>query len=165
MATQILIEVMLSTVFMGVPILVTGFEPFGGHETNISGLVASELSGENVRGHMIRSLVLPVDYHGATTVSKMLDTEKFAAIIHIGLAEKSSFPRIETRARDILDFRLPDNSGRLIKNSNITGKGDLYSTIKVEDWFSEQLTREIPPVNENPIRRTFNKFTNWLYGE
>ena len=134
MATQILMEVMLSTNIMGAPILITGFEPFGGHETNISGLVASAVSGENVRGHMIRSLVLSVDHDGATTVSKMLNTEKFAAIIHIGLAEKSSFPRIETRARDILDFRIPDNSGRLIKNSKITGKGDLYSTIKVEDW-------------------------------
>ena len=134
MATQILMEVMLSTNIMGAPILITGFEPFGGHDTNISGLVASSVSGENVRGHIIKSLVLSVDHNGATTVSKMLNTEKFAAIIHIGLAEKSSFPRIETRARDILDFRIPDNSGRLIKDSRITGKGDLYSTIKVEDW-------------------------------
>ncbi len=148
MATQILIEVVLFSMHMGAPILVTGFEPFGGHDTNISGEIASSVSGEIVRGHEITSLILTVDHVGATKVSTMLQSEQFAAIIHIGLAEKSSFPRIEIRAKDRLDFRFPDNSGRMVKNSTITGKGDLYSTIRPEDWDIEGMI-DSPKVSED----------------
>ena len=34
-----------------------------------------------------------------------------------------------------------------------------------DENFVEQLTPVIPPQNENPIRRTFDKLKNWLYGE
>ena len=49
--------------------------------------------------------------------------------------------------------------------SRIKGTLGWEPTIKVEDWISEQLTPEIPPQNENPIRRSFDKIKNWLYGE
>lgn len=124
---------------MGASVLVTGFEAFGKHETNISGIVASEISGKNVRGNVIETLVLPVNNDGATTVSKLITERKFAAIIHLGLAENSTSPRIEIRARDILDFRIPDNSGRKIINKTISGNGDLFSTIKPEDWDIERM--------------------------
>ena len=55
----------------------------------------------------------------------MLEKEEFAAILHIGLAANSVHPRIEIKARDILDFRIPDNSGRQISNTKITGNGGL----------------------------------------
>jgi len=139
-ATQILIEVVLLEGIMGNPILVTGFEPFGDNLTNISAIVASSLHGEIVRGHLVESLVLPVDHEGATSVARMLDRRKFSAVLHIGLAEKSRFPRIEIRAKDVLDFRIPDNSGRFVKNSVISGDGDLYSTIIPEDWDIENMT-------------------------
>ena len=56
--------------------------------------------------------------------SNLLDETNFAAIIHLGIAENSRNPRIETRAKDILDFRIPDNSGRQIRNTPISGGGD-----------------------------------------
>ena len=49
--------------------------------------------------------------------------------------------------------------------SRIKGTLGWEPTIQVEDWISEQLTPEIPPQNENPIRRSFDKIKNWLYGE
>ena len=97
---------------MAKPILVTGFEAFGEHELNVSESVAKSLEGMDVRGHKIRSLVLSVDFEGSNRVACMLEEEEFAAILHIGLAANSAHPRIEIRARDILDFRIPDNSGR-----------------------------------------------------
>ena len=129
-----LIEVLFLKSSMRRPILVTGFEPFANHETNISGDVAKSLNGTIVRGHRIESMVLSVDLEGASKVSKLLETDKFAAIVHIGLAAKSKRPRIELRAKDILDFRIPDNSGRIIKDTMITGNGDLFSTINPDDW-------------------------------
>ena len=52
---------------------------------------------------------------GSMLTSQLLDESSFAAIIHLGLAENALFPRIEIRARDILDFRIPDNSGRQVR--------------------------------------------------
>ena len=46
---------------MAEPVLVTGFEPFGVHTTNISGDVALSLSGKSVRNHTIEAMVLSVD--------------------------------------------------------------------------------------------------------
>ena len=133
-ATQMLMEVLFLKQYMAKPILVTGFEPFGEHLVNVSGLIASELHGSEVRGHKIESHVLSVDYEGSMLTSNLLDETNFAAIIHLGIAENSRNPRIETRAKDILDFRIPDNSGRQIRNTPISGDGDLLSTIKPEDW-------------------------------
>lgn len=115
-------------------ILVTGFEPFGEHLSNVSGDIATSLEGELIRGCVVESLVLPVDESGSKVVSDMLNDNKFSAIMHIGLAEKAASPRIEMRAKDILDFRIPDNSGRLVRDSKISGMGDLFSTIIQEDW-------------------------------
>ena len=119
---------------MAKPILVTGFEAFGEHEINVSESVAKSLDGMEVRGHKIRSLILSVDFDGSNRVACMLKEEEFAAILHIGLAANSEHPRIEIKARDILDFRIPDNSGRLVSNSKISGNGDLFSTINHHDW-------------------------------
>ena len=133
-ATQMLIGVILLRGIMQKPILVTGFEAFGEHETNVSQSVAESLASQVVRGHVIQSLILSVDYDGSIAVSNMLDEHEFAAIIHIGLAANSEYPRIEIRAKDILDFRIPDNSGRQLRESVISGNGDLMSSISPEDW-------------------------------
>ena len=115
-------------------ILVTGFEPFGHHKANVSGEVAISLQGEAIRNHIIESLILTVDENGSRTVSKLLETNTYAAIIHIGLAENATRPRIEVRAKDFLNFTIPDNLGRLVKNQTISGDGDRKSTIRIEDW-------------------------------
>ena len=116
------------------PILVTGFEPFGVHRTNISQEVALKVAELEVRGHLIKTQILSVDLAGSKGIAQRLENESFAAIIHLGLAEKAEVARIELRAKDILDFRIADNSGRQIKDSLITGDGDLSSTIRIDDW-------------------------------
>lgn len=115
-------------------ILVTGFEPFGEHLSNISKDIAKLLEGEIVRDCVIESLILSVDESGSRAVSNLLHTNKYEAILHMGLAEKAEFPRIEMRAKDILNFRIPDNSGRQLTSTKISGRGDLKSTIIPADW-------------------------------
>ena len=125
---------------MALPVLVTGFEKFGEHSTNISGEVAQAVSGNNVREHIIESLILSVDENGSKVVAnRIISGERFAAIIHIGLAENENKARIEVQAKDILDFRIPDNSGRQPTNEKISGEGDISSTIVVEDWDVERM--------------------------
>ena len=115
-------------------ILVTGFEPFGDHLSNISQDIANSVDGEIVRDCVIESLILSVDESGSRTVSNLLRDNKYDAIMHLGLAEKAGSPRIEMLAKDILDFRIPDNSGRQVSSAKISGQGDLSSTISPDDW-------------------------------
>ena len=125
---------------MALPVLVTGFEKFGEHSTNISAKVAQAISNHNVRGHIIESLVLSVDENGSRVVAnRITNGEKFAAIMHIGLAENENKARIEVQAKDILDFRMSDNSGRQPIDEKISGEGDLTCTIVVEDWDVERM--------------------------
>ena len=89
-----LMEVLFLKQNMAKPVLVTGFEPFGNHSVNISGEVAKDLDGREIRGHKIQSHVLSVDYEGSMLTSKLLDESSFAAIIHLGLAENLSLIHI-----------------------------------------------------------------------
>lgn len=125
--------------FMPDQILVTGFEPFGSHTTNVSSIVANELQGKMIRGHEIVSIVLPVDEEGTKKVANMNEKNNFKAILHIGLAESAIRPRIELRAKDSLNFKIPDNSGRMVKYGVISGKGDLFSTVDIDDWDIESM--------------------------
>tara|TARA_B100001094_G_scaffold326969_1_gene384143 strand:+ start:3135 stop:4058 length:924 start_codon:yes stop_codon:yes gene_type:complete len=120
-------------------VLVTGFGAFGSHKSNVSEDIARLLDSEVVRNHRIESLILSVDESGSKEVSELIANQNYAAIMHMGLAEKSQRPRIEMRAKDILDFRMPDNSGRIIKNLPISGEGELFSTILPEDWDIENM--------------------------
>ena len=76
-------------------VLVTGFEPFGGHETNISQLVVSRMAGartlmcpwtnEPLRVS-VEVDVLPVDSTGAQrTAGRLHKGERWDAILHVGL--------------------------------------------------------------------------------
>ena len=64
-----------------------------------------------------------------------------------------------------IDARPGEAKETLAHISRIHGTLGWKPTIKVEDWISEQLTPEISPENENPVRRTFDKIKNWLYGQ
>ena len=64
-----------------------------------------------------------------------------------------------------IDARPGEAKETIAHISRIKGTLGWEPTIKVEDWISEQLTPEIQQVNENPIRRSFDKIKNWFYGE
>jgi len=136
---KILIEVLLLDDDMQPQVLVTGFEPFGLHQSNISEIIARSINGKSVRGHTIITKILTVDEKGANTVSNLINDADYSAVLHLGLAEKATQPRIEIKARDVLDFSIADNSGRLVKNTPISGNGDLFSTINIEDWDVESM--------------------------
>jgi len=123
--------------------LITGFKPFGKHDSNISELVVDSLESlleladpyglaDNVNC-TIDTLILSVDESGSKTVSE-LSTE-YDFILHLGLCEKCEYVRIETKAHNELDFRIPDNSGRLISSQSIiTNQEDLETSLPVRSW-------------------------------
>lgn len=130
-------------------VLVTGFEPFGGSDVNVSMDITRALPREKtspnpwigLRGHThsiqvsIETQILSVDEHGSRMVAdQLMSGTNWDAILHLGVCGECTVPRLETLARDALDMRIPDNAGRQIVTSLLSGKGDLRSTAPVKHW-------------------------------
>lgn len=93
------------------PILVTGFEPFGGLAYNPSEAIAARIPA-SVRGVRVRRAVLPVDAMIAPAmVTQLLEDARPRMAIHLGLAMRRHQVSLEQQARNLLDFRVPDNVG------------------------------------------------------
>jgi mutator protein MutT len=139
-------------------VLVTGFEPFGTHQRNISSEVVRELPS-NIRMNdpwadlrqkpaksldiSIETRVLSVDEAGSTEIASALHQgQNWDAILHIGLCESCRIPRLETLAQDRIDMRIPDNKGRQIMEQPITGQGDLSVTVPAQSWMNRDWSME-----------------------
>lgn len=135
---------------MSVEVWVTGFEPFGNHNTNISQEIVDLLDGFhgtiplgdangpyaaefreseiNVKGQL-----LTVDKIGTLAIAKRLDKQTPQAIIHLGLAEDREIISIESTAYNELEFSIADNSGRKINGERVVDSGHnlLHSTAPI----------------------------------
>ena len=131
-------------------VLVTGFEPFGNHSTNISQDVAQALEGHHLHpspfnGHSVAmqivSRVLTVDERGATEVAeRLLGGEQWDAVIHLGLCESCEVARLEIRGTDVLSMRIPDNAGRQVLEAMVTGRGSQGAVVDPTTWPLEQVS-------------------------
>ena len=125
-------------------VLVTGFEPFGGHPENISQDVAQRfMAVETVQdpwtGEVLpvacETAILSVDAAGSMDIAGRLeDGESWDAILHLGLCERCDVPRIERLARDVLDMRIPDNAGRQERHASLDGGGDRGCWVDPTIW-------------------------------
>ena len=92
-------------------VLVTGFEPFGDHRTNISQRVVDRMDGQHVLHHPwsgetfpvhVEVDVLPVDAHGAQrTAQRLREGRSWDAVLHVGLCESLSLIHISEPTRRI----------------------------------------------------------------
>lgn len=77
-------------------ILLTGFAPFGGYQTNPSGQIAESLHGETVGGAQVIGLTLPVAYEEATDLlTAAIADYKPALILSLGLAAGATCLEVE----------------------------------------------------------------------
>lgn len=96
-------------------LLITGFGPFPGVPANPSGHLARRVGAlsrmRRIRGGPPRVLVLPTAYDAIpeTLVPALVDRP--AAILMIGVALRSTRPRVEFRARNRASRLFPDASG------------------------------------------------------
>ena len=100
--------------------------------------------------------------------TKQLDKDALGQVYNVGSGINYSVNEIAKMISDFtvnIDARPGEAKETIAHISRIKGTLGWEPTIKVEDWISEQLTPEIPQVNENPIRRSFDKIKNWFYGE
>ncbi|MGE0213415.1 MAG: pyroglutamyl-peptidase I [Parvibaculaceae bacterium] len=131
------------------PILVTGFEPFGGMASNPSLLAARELDGRSLDGWKIIGRELPVSF---ARISERLDRliEQFApaAVIGLGLAPGSPALRLERVAVNLADFDIPDNDGSRLSDLPVsrTGPAARFSTLPLADIRAALLDAGVPAI-------------------
>ena len=113
-------------------ITVTAFEPFGGFNTNSSFTAISQLDDS------IDKLILPVSYPEAYIYLKE-HLKESDLIILLGMAASRKTISLEERAKNILEFKIPDNSGLILSNTTIDDTKDeyLYSQINIDKLINE----------------------------
>jgi len=120
-------------------ILVTGFEPFGDSTTNASMLVVQKLMKHVFPSELIFQFkILPVSKRGANYAKEQIESGvQFDLVVHLGLCESCTHVRVETRATNWIDMRIPDNEGRQIRSQPIDDYGAVYSELPFNRLFEE----------------------------
>ncbi len=94
------------------PILVTGFEPFGGECINPSAEVASALHGRKIAGAPVIGLVLPCVFGASIRALRAaLDTHHPQLVLGLGQATGRDGFTLERVAINLDDARIADNAG------------------------------------------------------
>jgi pyroglutamyl-peptidase len=106
------------------PILVTGFEPYGGRGSNPAYDAMRALDGRRIAGADIIGRGLPVSIASITSnIATILEETSPSAIISIGLWPGESMIRLERIGINIADFEIADNEGAIWRDAEISGNG------------------------------------------
>lgn len=123
-------------------ILLTGFEPFGGCERNISWDAVSALDYEGVRKEL-----LPVSFkRAAREIERLLDEYEPQVLLMFGFASKRDKVNIERVAINVMDSTNPDNDGYQPVDEPVSrgGKTAFFATIPIKDIVKHLNESEIP---------------------
>jgi pyroglutamyl-peptidase len=117
------------------PLLVTGFEPFGGDRINPSGEVARALHGSRIDGAPVIGLVLPCVF--GTSIDALrtaLDAHRPQLVLALGLAAGREGFTPERVAINLDDARIPDNAGAQPIDRPVLARGASahFSTLPVK---------------------------------
>jgi len=94
------------------PLLVTGFEPFGGASANPSADVARALRGRVIGGTPVVAEVLPCTFAEAPrALHAALRRHRPALVLALGLAADRTELSLERVAINLIDARIADNAG------------------------------------------------------
>lgn len=103
-----------------VPVLVTGFEPFGDNAGNPSALLA-RMAGDEPG---VVGAVLPVTWDGAVAgFAGLVERHRPAAALAFGLAAGTDRIRVERVALNLDDAEAPDNGGEVRRGRRIVEDG------------------------------------------
>jgi pyroglutamyl-peptidase len=115
-------------------ILVTGFEPFGGSTTNPSEQAARALEGTTICGAQIATAILPVTWEQApVALANAQERHRPDAVLCLGEASSRPVLSIERVAINLLDFRIPDNSGLTLTDQPVVSGGPAAYFVTLPD--------------------------------
>lgn len=119
-------------------VLISGFEPFGGHRLNPTALLIDEFNADRIpypATFEIQTILLPVTFEDAFRRLN-LSIEKFNpdVVLCFGLAAGRAEINLEFIAQNIIDAEIQDNAGVQPKNMTINESGpEMYhSTLPVQ---------------------------------
>jgi pyroglutamyl-peptidase len=93
-------------------VLLTGFDAFGGDDTNPSWLAVQALHGEAIGGHRVVAAQLPTTFVGsAPALLKLLHKHMPTLVVCVGLAGGRTGLSLERVAVNVNDARIADNAG------------------------------------------------------
>lgn len=129
------------------PLLVTGFEPFGGEDVNPAQQLLGRLAGRRIGGHRIAAVALPCAFGAALTeLAHALEGERPALVLGLGQAGGRARLSLERVAVNLIDARIPDNSGaQPVDVPVIAGAPDAYfATLPVKACLQALVARGLP---------------------
>lgn len=129
------------------PILVTGFEPYGGHCRNPSQDIATALDGSRVAGSAVYGHSLAVRYDTiAEAITTLICRHGPRLVLCLGLSPGESVLRLERIAVNVLDCEIADNTGRILQGVPIDPKGPsmLTSTLPLPTIRERLLAEGLP---------------------
>ena len=129
------------------PILLTGFEPFGGDALNPSQEIVRALDGESIDGHRVAGAILPVAFAKLPAlIGALVEHHRPALVLALGLAGGRSELSFERVAINLVDARIADNEGaQPIDEAVIDGAPPAYfSTLPLKAIVAELRALGIP---------------------
>jgi pyroglutamyl-peptidase len=103
------------------PILVTGFEPYGGRGSNPAYEVMKALHGRVFDGTTVVGGGLPVSLTGMkNALHALLDEVRPSAVISLGLWPGEPMIRLERVGVNVADFEIADNEGVLLRDAPVS---------------------------------------------
>lgn len=94
-------------------VLLTGFAPFGGADTNVSWQVAQLLGGTVIDAHTVVAARLPTEFDTSLeALIDLIDTHHPALVVCLGQAGGRQAISLERIAINVADARIADNAGK-----------------------------------------------------
>ncbi|BCU78615.1 pyroglutamyl-peptidase I [Luteolibacter sp. LG18] len=116
-------------------VLLTGFEPFGGDDSNPSGEIARLLDGTVIANHRITGLELACEFgKSLRQLRAHITRTEPSLVICLGLASGRPAITPERVAINIDDARIPDNAGRQPVDKPVVRNGPAayWSTLPIK---------------------------------
>ncbi|WP_087017739.1 pyroglutamyl-peptidase I [Thaumasiovibrio subtropicus] len=116
-------------------VLITGFEPFGGSETNPALEAVKQLDGRQLKGGRIVACSVPVvRYRSAELVVSAIEKYRPDVVITVGQAAGRAAMTPERIAINIDDYRIADNEGNQVVDEPVIAEGPAayFSTLPIK---------------------------------
>lgn len=130
------------------PLLLSGFEPFGGATRNPAAEVLRALAGQSIGGVAIETLLLPVSFRAAARKlrTRLKRAPRPRAVVALGLAGGRAAIGIERVAINLIDARIADNDGRQPIDHPVRrgGPSAYFSTLPVKAMLAAARTADLP---------------------
>ncbi|QWP74821.1 pyroglutamyl-peptidase I [Lysobacter sp. K5869] len=133
--------------FADAPVLLTGFEPFGGEADNPSWDAVRRLHGERIGGRRVVAERLPVAFGASLQrLRECLDASRPALVLCVGQAGGRAQLSIERVAINVDDARIADNLGARPIDEPVIGDGPAayFSTLPIKALRAALLDAGLP---------------------